>query len=295
MSLVIDRSWPAQLTRFISVLIVFVIGCAASPAADLGEYGLSGTVGRYPIAMVVWAPDQGDIVAAHYSYASQGKRIPLHATRDGSIIILTEPDGGVFHLQLVTTDQSAPEPLTFYTSTGLVGKWTKDARDLPVTLGLDTAGPHGSTQDCELYPNPPSPPGPHFPNPGCQHTPDKVVLDRCIATPFSGAAAVFDCVNEAMRPCRDDQYDANFCTGNVDAYLNEIIEQEIRNGERMDLAVYHQWIATRKASCIGTSSFSSDGSGYGADITFCMSAERLRLLQKRLRISSTPIRQKAAH
>lgn len=98
-----------------------------------------------------------------------------------------------------------------------------------------------------------------------------------------------------MQPCHDDQYNINFCTGNIGTYLDEIIEQQIRNGVRMDLSTYQQWNATRKASCIATSSFSPDGSGYGADIALCMSAERLRLLQNRLSVSSASIRQKAAH
>jgi hypothetical protein len=246
--------------------------------------GMQGTVGRYPIAMIVKVRDHVDILAAHYSYAS--KKIPIQLTGrvQGEEVTLQEPGGGTFHLHFVTTDASAQKPLTFWTSTGLTGTWTKDGTSLPVEIGFREDGQ--DLVDCAFYPpERQSAAGPRFPNPGCEHTPNRAVLDECSAKPFTTNKAVAACVTDAMKPCRDDQHNINMCVANVSSYFDQLIRNRLRTpGAKvtMDAAAFSRWAKSREASCIKNSEFSPDGSGYSADIDFCMSWEMARLLQNNL-------------
>ena len=289
----IEQSWLRRLYRFIALLLVYVVGQAASPVPTREEYGLAGTIGSFPIAFIVTVEDDAKIDAAHYSYASQQKRIPLRVYASGPGIVLTEPGGGTFRLHLTSTDQSSAKPLTFYTSTGLAGSWTDSTKQLPVKLMLMFAGTGSPIRDCALYPNPTPSLGAHFPNPGCLHTPNKAVLDGCMARPFTTNDAAFGCIEKAMAACELDQYDFNFCVGNVDAYLSQVLQQRLNTGvggRRLTKATYPQWDAAQMKVCEQTTAFSPDGTGYPGDITLCTAASRLRLIQNKLEPSPGPIR-----
>lgn len=275
-------------------VLCVVIGFGGSATSALSQppkgnisIGMSGTIGRYPIAVGMTLRDYIQIVAAHYSYASKKVAIPLAGHVDGEQITLNEPEGGVFHLHFITSDASAPKPLNFWTSTGLVGTWTKGNVTLPAKFSFVETG--GDTPDCAFYPPVKSvaaPRGtPHFPNPGCTHTPDRTVLDRCIALPFTTNKAVAECVVQATRACSEDQMDMNLCVANVNVYLDETVKQRLRAGDangHLDAGTYRTWTVARTRSCRANSEFSPDGSGYNADIDFCMSYEMMRLLQTHL-------------
>ena len=261
-------------------------GASGSPADT--QYGISGSIGPYPIAMVITVRDRSQPVAAHYSYASREESIPLTLRASGSSLLLTEPSGATFDLRLIGPPHLAQTPLTFYTSTGLVGSWSDGSRRLPVKLTFQVVSQQ--VRDCELYPDPPAPRGVHFPQPGCEHTPDKAALDACINAPFTSDKAVRTCIDDAGRTCLDDQMDQNFCAGNIDSYLDQTIEQRLLvKGSPMTAAAYRRWQLAVDASCKRNSVFSPDGSGYGADISLCTAAERLRLLQNGLRPMRRPI------
>jgi hypothetical protein len=95
---------------------------ASPPPKGVEDEGMSGTIGRYPIALVMKVQDHVQILSAHYSYASKKISIPLTGRVQGEQIVLEEPGGGVFRLRFVTSDASAPRPLTFWTATGASGE-----------------------------------------------------------------------------------------------------------------------------------------------------------------------------
>ena len=279
--------------------VVSFLGFATPALSQSGngdeDFGMAGAVGPYPIAMIVTVHNHVQIVAAHYSYASRKKPIALTADVDGENITLAETNG-TFHLHLTTNDKGAKPPLTFYTSTGLEGTWTNGDKRLPVQIGFNVVGAVGQLKDCEFYPQPRKGQGgpshtAHFPDSGCAYTPDQSALEHCIASPFSNNKAVAECVIAATRPCREDQVDTNFCVANITAYLDQTVRLRIQSRRAeggMTARDYQAWTASRTASCRRNSEFSPDGSGYHADIDFCMSFETMRLLQKNLVSSPTP-------
>lgn len=275
----------ASLLRALAVILAWLgLAASASMAAADDLYGIGGVIGDHPVAMMIEVHDHTQVVKAQYSYASQGVPIPLGAAIAGDQLTLTEPGGGVFHLRFVTSDTSAPHPLNFYRSTGLKGDWVKAGRTLPVDLHFMRVGARpDDLPDCALYPvKPPAKGQPAaFPMPGCTHTPDKATLDHCLGQKLSSGENAFSCIAAAEKPCRQDQADANLCSLNVASYLDARVKRQVATlkTKRLDLGTYKRWTATRTKTCEQSSDFGPDGSGYGADINDCMSAELLRLLQ----------------
>ena len=265
------------------------IACGAASAQDTSQLGMRGTVGKYPIAMIATLENNAKLVSIHYSYASERKIIPLTGEVDGSTVRLSEPSGAVFNLHFVSS-QSASKPQGFYFSTGLRGTWSNDQRHLPVHLTFVMSRDH--LKDCIFYPQPPASNGPHFPEPGCEHTPDKAALDKCIAQPFNSSKASIGCIETATRTCRSDQQNTNFCAANINSYLDQTIERRLRNSDAasMDMLSYQHWDKEVAFNCKATSDFGPDGSGYNADIAICIAGERLRLIQKSFNPSKDPIR-----
>jgi len=280
-----------QLLACLMVALVGSVAFAATPPPKgVEDFGMKGTIGPYPIAVIVRVRDEVQIIAAHYSYASKKVPIPLTNHIQGDEVILQEPGGGTFQLHFVTGDPSAKKPLTFWTSTGLTGSWTKNGKSLPVRIGFAETGQ--DLEDCAFYPaERTSTAGPHFPNPGCEYTPDRMALDACIASPFMSDNEVIACISRATSTCHQDQFNMNMCVGNLSNYLDQSIQNRLnRSGAKpaMDAAAYKRWTNSRQASCEKSSDFSPDGSGYGADIAFCMSDEMLRLLQNKLKATLKP-------
>jgi len=280
-----------------AALVGSIAMAAMPPPKGVEDFGMKGTIGPYPIAVIVRVRDEVQIIAAHYSYVSKKVPIPLISHMQGEEVILQEPGAGTFHLHFVTNDPSAQHPLTFWTSTGLTGVWTKNGRSLPVKIGFEQTGQ--DLEDCAFYPvELTSVAGPHFHNPGCEYTPDRKALDACISRPFTSDNAVVACISRAASTCRQDQFNMNMCVGNLSNYLDQSIQDRLhRSGTKstMDAIAYKHWINSRQASCEKNSDFSPDGSGYGADIAFCMSDEMLRLLQKKLVVTAQPFGADARH
>jgi hypothetical protein len=286
--------------RRIQILVLCAVAVLASstaqsappPPKGVEDVGMSGSIGSYPIALVMKVRDHVQIIDAHYSYATKRISIPLSGRVLGEQVVLQEPSGGVFRLRLVTSDASAPRPLTFWTATGLVGTWAKGTISLPAKITFEETGQ--GLRECAFYPTDRKPQaGPHFPDPGCEHTPDRAALDACIAKPFTTNKAVVACVVAATHTCSEDQQNMNFCVANLSTYLDETIRQKLRAGGergRMDAAGYRRWESSRQASCVKNSEFSPDGSGYVADIAFCMSYEMTRLIQMGLVTTPEPFK-----
>jgi uncharacterized protein YecT (DUF1311 family) len=285
------RMMPLVLALAISSVVAPCVRASSPPPKGDVDFGMSGTIGHYPIAMVMTVHDYVQIVSAHYSYVSQKIRIPLAARVDGEHVTLDEPGGAVFDLHFITNSASHSRPISFWTATGLEGTWRIGGQHLPAKLGFVLDGTSvGGILDCELYP--PSPKSkstvdstPHFPNPGCTHTPNRAVLDQCISRPFTTNEAVVQCVTASTHTCREDQMDMIFCIGNVSTYLDKTVRRRLHSGEAdraLDAENYRAWTTSRTASCEKNSEFSPDGSGYDADITFCMAFEMMRLLQSHL-------------
>src|SRR6185312_9575898 len=114
---------------------------AQSPPTGLSTIEMSGTIGTYRVGLNVSVRDSAQFAGGHYFYASRLANIPLTGRVDGETVTLTEPGGGVFHLHLVTNAATTDRPLSFYTSTGLVGTWTSGSATLPVSLGIETVYP----------------------------------------------------------------------------------------------------------------------------------------------------------
>jgi hypothetical protein len=109
---------------------------AAEPPKRLNNWDMSGTIGPYRIGLNATIRDYRQFVTGYYFYASKLIDIPLAGGQQGETLILTEPGGGVFRLNLFSNGPQN-EPLTFYTSVGLRGSWTDGARTLPVSLDFE--------------------------------------------------------------------------------------------------------------------------------------------------------------
>jgi hypothetical protein len=80
--------------------------------------------------------DNEVIVAGHYFRQPDLVDIPVTAHVAGADVVLDGADGSVFTLHFIDESKPPkhldPKTLTFYTSTGLAGRWTKDGRSSPV-------------------------------------------------------------------------------------------------------------------------------------------------------------------
>lgn len=111
---------------------------AEEPPKGISTFEVQGSVGRYRVGASLTVRDHVAFVAGHYFYASRLIDIPLTGGWEGDTLILGEPDGGVFRLELFTNVATRERPLTFYNSVGLRGTWTRNGKTLPVTLDFQT-------------------------------------------------------------------------------------------------------------------------------------------------------------
>ncbi|MFT8680638.1 hypothetical protein, partial [Gluconacetobacter sp.] len=263
---------------------------AADTARHIHQFGMSGTIGDRPIAMVATLENGTRVVDIHYSYASQGRTIPLTATIARQTVTLSAPDGGVFDLHFVSSAHPAPAILDFDTATGLQGTWHQGSDRQPVSIRFVLSRDH--LEDCIFYPSSIVSGKPHFPDQGCEHTPDRTLLNACITKPYVSDATTVRCLDSTLHTCRADQRNMTMCALNLTSYLEQAIAQRLDTGGQalLDGHAYRRWDKKIAASCKATSDFSPDGSGYAADQDLCTARERLRLLQNGLRPSATPIR-----
>lgn len=129
----------ARLAFAVALTVAAIAPVHAQTVDDgLTTYVAEGTVGPWPAGMNVTVRARQTIEAAHYYYASRGIDIPLAVKSAQGTIELDEPGGGHFILHLTNADSHERHPLTFYTSTGLAGTWTRGGKSLPVTFGFGT-------------------------------------------------------------------------------------------------------------------------------------------------------------
>ncbi len=80
--------------------------------------------------------DGNRITDGHYFCQKFLKDIPISGSAKRSLIVLTEPSGGIFHLHFVGNGGEGPRPLDFENSIGMEGTWVKSdgTRTYPVSL-----------------------------------------------------------------------------------------------------------------------------------------------------------------
>ena len=95
-----------------------------------------GTVGHYRIGLNYTVRQNTELVEAHYFYLSQSKNIPLTGAVSGESVHFHGTDGSDFRLHFVGNGSNGKEPLTFYNSVGLRGKWSLGNHELPAALAF---------------------------------------------------------------------------------------------------------------------------------------------------------------
>lgn len=252
---------------------------------------MRGTVGDRPIAMIVTLENNTHPIAAHYSYASQGKIIPLSIKIAGQKIILSEAGGMTFNLNFVPPNKQNKTPLSFYTAVGLQGNWSDQTETRPVSLQFIKTRNH--LKDCIFYPDSEKSDGPRFYDTGCEHTPDKKLIDMCVHKKYISDKSVNSCIDRSIHNCRSDQSNMNICANNITYYLNGLIEDHFKvyDTRSSGAHAYQIWMKKVSDNCRIMSDFSPDGSGFPADMDLCASAEQLRFIQNGFHIMALPIRQ----
>lgn len=84
--------------------------------------------------------DGNRIEGGHYFYQKFLKDIPITGSEERSLIVLTEPGGGIFHLHFVGNGSEGGRPLDFENSVGMDGTWASadGTRTWTVSLGGTT-------------------------------------------------------------------------------------------------------------------------------------------------------------
>lgn len=276
------------------ITIIFLLFPLFSYAEDMGktvyDVGMTGTVGDSPIVMIMTLENKTDPIAAHYSYVAQKIVIPLEIKITNQKIILSEPSGGVFDLHFKPPNGKNTLPLSFYTSIGLEGRWYNRAKSLPVSIQFEITRDH--LKDCIFYPDPKKVGRPDFFDSGCEHTPDKAVIDKCLSEAYTSNKIVNTCMDMSLRTCRFDQRNMNVCISNINYYFDGIIEKHTDSNKETSLTAqsYQNWIKKVSENCRETSSFGPEGSGFSFDIEFCVSAEKLRFIQNNFQQIDMPLR-----
>ncbi|MGY4397311.1 hypothetical protein ACVWZA_002505 [Sphingomonas sp. UYAg733] len=120
----------------IALIAIVSSASASAQAKEAKEWMALGWIGPYRVGVNLTIRDNTDLIAAHYFYAKNPIDIPLTVAVAGGKVTLREPGGGVFDLRFASNDKPATRPLSFYTSTALVGTWTGKGRVYPVRLDL---------------------------------------------------------------------------------------------------------------------------------------------------------------
>ena len=116
-------------------------------APGLDEKGLDGSIGPHGVGAHITVRNRTGFVAGHYFYARNPIDIGLTGGMQGDRLVLHGDDGSTLNLHFETVSPASKPPLTFYSSTSLVGTWTKGTTTLPVTLGMNlSGGPQGASR-----------------------------------------------------------------------------------------------------------------------------------------------------
>ncbi|RYY67040.1 MAG: hypothetical protein EOO24_53575 [Comamonadaceae bacterium] len=136
------HTWPhvPRRTFFTAALLAGSVAGLSSAAwgqeTARTEYLYEGVLGNSTIGMTLLQPRSGDArLTGHYFHGKALKDIALTGTLQGHQLVLREPGGATFALQLVGQGQESGKPPAFASSVGLSGVWTQGARRLDVTLG----------------------------------------------------------------------------------------------------------------------------------------------------------------
>ncbi|MEJ8857772.1 hypothetical protein WKW79_24585 [Variovorax robiniae] len=138
---------PATRRMFAArfVLGAAALGCGASgwtrgptapPAAPTIEFLYEGALGTDAIGMTL-VPAKGaeGQLTGHYFLGKALTDIPLTGSQQAGRLLLLEPGGGVFDLELVGAGNGGGPPPEIGNSIGATGTWTQAKRRLDVTLG----------------------------------------------------------------------------------------------------------------------------------------------------------------
>ncbi len=124
-------------------------------AQAIDQIGLTGSVGPYRVGAHFTVRDHRVFVAGHYFYARRPVDIPLSGNVAAETITLHGADGATFDLHFRTNDRTATRPLSFYTSTALVGTWTDGKKTLPARLDIAlVGGPQGADRYADVTKEP---------------------------------------------------------------------------------------------------------------------------------------------
>jgi len=111
-------------------------GPTAPPAAATIEFIYEGALGTDAIGMTL-VPVKGTEgqLTGHYFLGKALADIPLTGSQQAGRLLLLEPGGGVFDLELVGAGNGGGAPPEIANSIGATGTWTQAKRRLDVTLG----------------------------------------------------------------------------------------------------------------------------------------------------------------
>lgn len=271
-------------------VFLFLMVCLMGPGSSYAEgnpqttqdLGMSGTIGKEPIAMIITLENRTHPTKAHYSSASAQKIIPLTVQVTGNHVVLSGQDKEVFTLHFVSGSREKADPLSFYAASGMQGMWSDGTKTLPVSLRFVLSRDH--LADCIFYPH-------HLPDDKpvpaekrCEQDADMAALRQCVQSPYTSDDAVESCINAALKTCHPDQRTTNLCVSDITVYLDRAIRQRLasRTPHGLTEQSYPLWLKHVTQSCLDTSGFSPEGTGFAADIGFCVAEEKLRLLQNAL-------------
>ena len=95
--------------------------------------------------------DGNRIEGGHYFYQKFLKDIPITGSAERSLIVLTEPGGGIFHLHFVGNGSAGGRPLDFENSVGMDGTWASADGTRTYTVSLRGTTIHERGWDGHRY------------------------------------------------------------------------------------------------------------------------------------------------
>src|SRR5450755_886907 len=123
---------------FVTVALVMVLlGLGRGQVAGAESLvGLEGTVGHNRVGMTLNLNGDSAIAGGHYFYVHYLKDIPLTGSIQGGDVTLNAADGVTLQLHFKGNGSEGGKPLSFSSSVGLQGTWTKGSQKLPVMLNF---------------------------------------------------------------------------------------------------------------------------------------------------------------
>ena len=135
---------PAARPRTVLLFtLCFGLIVSSSEAQDAQNITYDGSLGQIHIGLTLTVKGSNVITGGHYFYAKHLTDIPFTGNLQAGQMTLQGSDGGTFVLKFKGNGSEAGKPLDFTNSVGLNGTWSKDGKQLPVSLasgGQSAAG-----------------------------------------------------------------------------------------------------------------------------------------------------------